>query len=139
MIIPLLFSSMGTTFHGSSPWPHISRAIRTRGPRHAAIAYLDQDAPNLLPLRAGDVLVVTAGVRVLSSPNLHANVIATGRWAVIGSANFSHSSTISDEAVVITDDPEVVAAVRTFIDGTDKITEVDQGSSTTPPPSQCHH
>jgi hypothetical protein len=111
---------MGTTSHGPSPWPHITRAIRTRGPRHAAIAYLGQDAPTLLPLRAGDVLVVNAsraavrahatspaalahyvaaGVRVLSSPNLHAGVIATRRWAVIGSAGASHSSTISNEAV----------------------------------------
>ena len=90
---------MGTTFHGPSPWPHITRAIRTRGPRRAAIAHLGQDAPTLLPLRAGDVLVVNAsraavrahltspvalaydvetGVRV-QSPNLHANVIATDR------------------------------------------------------------
>ncbi|MFF2028199.1 hypothetical protein ACFVW2_41335, partial [Streptomyces sp. NPDC058171] len=132
---------------GPSPWPHITRAIRTRGPRHAAIAYLGQDAPTLLPLRAGDVLVVNAsraavrahatspaalahyvaaGVRVLSSPNLHAGVIATARWAVIGSAGASHSSTISDEAVVVTDDPEVVAAVLAFIEGIDEITEVDQ-------------
>ena len=49
---------MGTTFHGPSPWPHITRAIRVRGPRHAAIAYLGEDAPTLLPLRAGDLLVV---------------------------------------------------------------------------------
>ncbi|MDH6286970.1 hypothetical protein M2275_001873 [Rhodococcus opacus] len=97
---------MATTFHGPSPWPHITRAIRTRGIRHAAIAHLGQDAPTLMPLRAGDVLVVNAsraavrahltspvalayyvdaGVRVLSSPNLHANVIATDRRAVIGS------------------------------------------------------
>ncbi|MFD6062712.1 phospholipase D-like domain-containing protein [Rhodococcus wratislaviensis] len=138
---------MGTTFHGPSPWPHITRAIRTRGPRHAAIAHLGQDAPTLLPLRAGDVLVVNAsraavrahatspialayyvdaGVRVLSSPNLHANVIATDRRAVIGSANASHSSTLADEAAVITDDPDIVAAVRRFIDDIDEITEVDQ-------------
>nr|WP_271209596.1 hypothetical protein [Rhodococcus wratislaviensis]GLK34235.1 hypothetical protein GCM10017611_10800 [Rhodococcus wratislaviensis] len=138
---------MGTTFHGPSPWPHITRAIRVRGPRRAAIAYLGEDAPTLLPLRAGDLLVVNAsraavrahvtspialayyveaGVRVLSSPNLHANVIATNRRAIIGSANASHSSTIADEAVVITDDPEVVAAAWTFIDGIDEITEVDQ-------------
>ncbi|WP_016880602.1 MULTISPECIES: hypothetical protein [unclassified Rhodococcus (in: high G+C Gram-positive bacteria)] len=138
---------MGTTFHGPSPWPYITRAIRTRGPRHAAIAHLGEDAPTLLPLRAGDVLVVNAsraavrahatspialthyvdaGVRVLSSPNLHANVIATSRRAVIGSANASYSSTIADEAVVITDDPDIVAAVRKFIDGIDEITEVDQ-------------
>jgi len=100
-----------------------------------------------LPFDVGDLLVVNAsraavrahltspialayyvdtGVRVLSSPNLHANVIATSRRAVIGSANASHSSTIADEAVVITDDPEVVAAARTFIDGIEEITEVDQ-------------
>ncbi len=109
---------MGTTFHGPSPWPHITRAIRTRGTRHAAIAHLGQDAPTLLPLRAGDVLVVNAsraavrahltspialayyldaGVRVLSSPHLHANFIATDRQAVIGSANASHSSAIAEE------------------------------------------
>ncbi|QQZ18878.1 MULTISPECIES: phosphatidylserine/phosphatidylglycerophosphate/cardiolipin synthase family protein [Rhodococcus] len=138
---------METTFHGPSPWPPITRAVRTRGPRRAAIAHLGQDAPTLLPLRAGDVLVVNAsraavrahltspvalayyldaGVRVLSSPNLHANVIASDRQAVIGSANASHSSTIADEAVVITDDPQVVAAVRKFIDGIEEITEVDQ-------------
>ncbi|QHE72787.1 hypothetical protein GFS60_06435 (plasmid) [Rhodococcus sp. WAY2] len=52
-------------------------------------------------------------------------MIVTGRWAVIGSANASHSSTTSDPGI-ITDDPEVVAAVRTFIDGTDEITEVDR-------------
>ncbi|MFC9557033.1 phospholipase D family protein [Rhodococcus sp. NPDC056960] len=138
---------MGTAFHGPSPWPHITRAIRTRGPRRAAIAHLGQDAPTLLPLRAGDVLVVNAsraavrahatspvalahyldaGVRVLSSPNLHANVIVTDRRAVIGSANASHSSTLAEEAVVITDDPDIVAAAGAFIDGLEVITEVDQ-------------
>ena len=141
---------MGTTFHGPSPWPHITRAIRTRGPRRAAVAHLGQDAPTLLPLRAGDVLVVNAsraavrahatspvalayyvdaGVRVLSSPNLHANVIATDRRAVIGSANASHSSTLAEEAVIITDDPDLVTAAAAFIDGIDgidEVTEIDQ-------------
>ena len=138
---------MGTTFHGPRPWPHLTRAIRTRGPRRAAIAHLGQDAPTLLPLRAGDVLVVNAsraavrahatspialayyldaGVRVLSSPNLHANVIATDRRAVIGSANASHSSTLAEEAAVITDDPDIVTSVRRFIDDIEEITEVDQ-------------
>nr|WP_236603559.1 phosphatidylserine/phosphatidylglycerophosphate/cardiolipin synthase family protein [Rhodococcus sp. WAY2] len=64
---------------------------------------------------------VDAGVRVLSSPNLHANVIATDRRAVIGSANASSSSTIADEAVAITDDPHIVAAARKFIDSIGKI------------------
>jgi hypothetical protein len=138
---------MGTTFHGPSPWPHITRAIRTRGARYAAIGYLGQDAPELLPLRAGDLLVVNAskaairahatspaaltyyverGVRVLSSPTLHAKVIVTNRWAVIGSANASENSTLADDAVIITDDPDIIASVRTFIDSLDEITEVDQ-------------
>ena len=62
----------------------------------------------------------------MPSPNLHANVIATDWRAVIGSANAPRSSTIADEAVVITDDPSVVASVRAFIDGIKEITEVDQ-------------
>ncbi len=41
---PVTVSSMGTTYHGPSPWPHITRAIRKRGPRHAAIAYVGNDA-----------------------------------------------------------------------------------------------
>ena len=144
---PATVCHMGTTFHGPSPWSHITRAIGTRGARCAAIAYVGQDAPNLLPLRAGDVLVVNAskaavrahatspaalayylgkGVRVLSSPTLHAKVIATNRRAVVGSANASENSTFADDAVIITDDPEVVASVRKFIDGIDEITEVDQ-------------
>lgn len=137
---------MGTTFHGPNPWPHITRAIRTRGPRHAAIAYLGQDSPELLPLRAGDVLVVNAskaavrahatspialahylgkGVRVLSSPSLHANAITTNRRAVIGSANATINSTYSDDAVIITDDPTIITSVRTFIDSLDDLTQVD--------------
>ena len=138
---------MGTTFHGPNPWPHITRAIRTRGARCAAIAYLGHDGPELLPLRAGDVLIVNAskaairahatspavlayyldkGVRVLSSPTLHAKVIVTNRLAVVGSANGSANSTHSDEAVIISDDPKIVADTRKFIDGIDEITEVDQ-------------
>ncbi|MBV6757451.1 phospholipase D family protein [Rhodococcus opacus] len=138
---------MGTTFHGPSPWPHITRAIRTRGARYAAIGYLGQDAPDLLPLRAGDILVVNAsraavkahatspaalahylnkGVRVLSCPTLHAKVIATTTRAVIGSANASENSTLADDGVVITDDPEIIASVRKFIDALTEITEVDQ-------------
>ncbi len=77
---------MGSTFHGSNPWPHSPK----RSARHAAIAYLDLNTPLLLPLRSGDVLVVNAGAAatralatspayylnkgaaVLSSPTLHA-------------------------------------------------------------------
>ncbi|GAA4475363.1 hypothetical protein GCM10023094_12730 [Rhodococcus olei] len=138
---------MGTTFHGPSPWPHITAALHTKGPRYAAIAYLGTDAPDLLPLRAGDLLIVNAaraavrahatsptalahfvakGVRVLSSPNLHANVITTTKQAIVGSASASRSSTLADEAVIITDDPETVASARTFIDNIDQTTVVDE-------------
>lgn len=66
-----------------------------------------------------------APVRVLSSPNLHAKVIVTDRRAVIGSANASQNSTVVDEAVIITDDPDLLAAAGKFIDDIDEITEVD--------------
>lgn len=140
-------TGMGTTFHGPCPWPHIATALRGPGPRHAAIAYLGNDAPNLLSLRASDVLIVNAsraalrahatsptalayyvdaGVRVLSSPNLYTGVIVTNKQAIVGPSSASHSSTIADEAVLITDDPDAVAAAHKFIDNLDEITEVDQ-------------
>lgn len=62
----------------------------------------------------------------MSSPTLHAKVIATNRRAVIGSANASENSTLADDAVIITDNPEVITSVRTFIDRIDEITEVDK-------------
>ncbi|MFF1946846.1 phospholipase D family protein [Rhodococcus qingshengii] len=138
---------MATTFHGPTPWPHITRAIRGQSPRYAAIAYLGHLAPELLPLRAGDLLIVNAstaairghatspavlayylnrGVRILSSPTLHAKVIVTDRRAVIGSANASENSTLTNEAVIITDDPKVVADSLAFIKSIDETTDVDQ-------------
>lgn len=138
---------VGTTFHGPNPWPYITAALRRRGPRHAAIAYLGIGAPDLLPLHAGDILIVNAaraavrahatsptalthfvekGVRVLSSPNLHANVITTAEQAIVGSASASRSSTLADEAVIITDDPKTVLAAGTFIESVDQITVVDE-------------
>lgn len=138
---------MGTSFHGPNPWPHITRAIRTRGPRYAAVPYLGHLAPELLPLRSGDLLVVNAstaairahatspvvlshylskGVRVLSSSALHAKVIVTNQRAVIGSANASENSIFSHEAVIISDDPQVVADSRAFINNIDETTTVDE-------------
>lgn len=61
----------------------------------------------------------------MSSPKLHAKVIATDRKAVIGSANASHNSTVIIEAVAITDDPDLITSVRKFIDEIDETTEVD--------------
>ncbi|SEC26858.1 hypothetical protein SAMN04490220_1211 [Rhodococcus jostii] len=90
---------MGTAFHGPSPWPHITRAIRTRGPRHAAIAHLGQDAPTLLPLRAGDVLVVNASrAAVRAHATLSTSRIpicaTTGTIAFPASAILSFSDTL---------------------------------------------
>lgn len=138
---------MGTSFHGPNPWPHITRAIRTRGPRYAAVPYLGHLAPELLPLRSGDLLIVNAstaairahatspavlahylskGVRILSSSTLHAKVIVTNQRAVIGSPNASENSTFTHEAVVISDDPQVVADSRAFINNIHETTAVDQ-------------
>ena len=85
---------------------------------HAALSQdgsgrLGQDAPELRSLRAGDVLdnasraavrahatlptalahYVDAGLLVLSSPNLHAHVIATSQRALIVTTNPSHRPT----------------------------------------------
>ena len=138
---------MGTSFHGPNPWPHITRAIRTRGPRYAAVPYLGHLAPELLPLRSGDLLIVNAstaairahatspvvlshylskGVRILSSSALHAKVIVTNQRAVIGSANASENSVFTHEAVIISDDPQVVADSHAFIKNIDETTVVDQ-------------
>lgn len=138
---------MGASFHGPNPWPHITRAIRTRGPRYAAVPYLGHLAPELLPLRSGDLLIVNAstaairahatspavlahylskGVRILSSSTLHAKVIVTNQRAVIGSPNASENSTFTHEAVVISDDPQVVADSHAFINNIDETTAVDQ-------------
>lgn len=56
------------------------------------------------------------GVEVYSLAQLHAKVITTADYAVIGSANASANSEMSDEAVVITDQKSVVREARSFID-----------------------
>jgi hypothetical protein len=135
-----------TTVAAGRPWAAITEVCRKKGPRVAAVAYLGNDAPRLLPLQRGDVLVVNAsdqallchatspdalqafvdaGVAVSSSPSLHAKVLATATHAVIGSANASASSTRLDEAVVITDSRAAVNAVRRFVRSLDDTTAVD--------------
>jgi hypothetical protein len=129
-----------TTFKGGAVWDAITTACHTRGPRVAAIAYVSTAAPALVPLKRGDILVCNAGdeallthatspvalaefidrgVEVWSSPRLHAKVVATATHAVIGSANASDSSTTREEAVVVTTDRAVRAAVHRFVDDLD--------------------
>lgn len=129
---------MSTELVAGSPWPAIRRVCRSRGPRSAAVAYVGSDAPDLLRLRRGDVLVVNAGrsallahatdpealaaylaggVRVYSHTRLHAKVVATSSWAVVGSANASRNSTTLVEAAIVSDDPGIVADVHGFVEG----------------------
>jgi hypothetical protein len=104
----------------------------------AAIAYLGWQAPQLLPLKKGDVLVVNASdaallthstspealrayvddsVHVFSVPNLHAKVLVTATKAVIGSANASTHSGELEETIAVTDEPAARKALLDFIRG----------------------
>ncbi|WP_255025004.1 phosphatidylserine/phosphatidylglycerophosphate/cardiolipin synthase family protein [Rhodococcus sp. GA1] len=137
---------MGTTLHAPHPWPHITATLRGPGPHRVAIAYLDHTAPDLLPLRAGDQLIVNAarpavrahatsptvlahflnaGVRVLSTPNLHTGLILTGETVIVGPASASISSTVADETALITDDPDAIAAAHAFLDDLEDTVVVD--------------
>ncbi|WP_345149732.1 phospholipase D family protein [Arthrobacter ginkgonis] len=127
---------MSLTFHGGQVWSEIKDLVAGAGEIHAAIAFLGQDAPDRLPLKSGDVLVVNAdkravashatnpfsiekfiqrGVAVYSSPMLHAKVIATDKHAIIGSANASQHSEDSSEAIVVTDNKTVIKQVQDFV------------------------
>ncbi|MGU3587462.1 phosphatidylserine/phosphatidylglycerophosphate/cardiolipin synthase family protein [Rhodococcus sp. C26F] len=138
---------MGTTLHAPHPWPHITATLRGPGPHRVAIAYLDHTAPDLLPLRAGDQLIVNAarpavrahvtsptalahfldaGVRVLSTPNLHTGLILTSDRVIVGPASASISSTVADETALITDDPDAIAAAHAFLDGLEDTVVVDE-------------
>lgn len=124
-------------FEAGKPWLAITKALRSAGPRYAAVAYVAHGADELLPLKAGDVLIANIGdsamgsrstspavvrrflergVDVYSWDRLHAKVMATTRLAIIGSANAStNSATNVDEAVVITDDQATIEQVRSFV------------------------
>ncbi|MDJ0104961.1 hypothetical protein QM646_00950 [Rhodococcus erythropolis] len=140
---------MAYKFVGPQAWREITATVRKKGPRSAAVAFLGSKAPILIPLTRGDVLVCNAsdsalrsrstnpdaiadylslGVEVWSSAALHAKVIATSKWAVIGSANAStRSANHAHEAAVITDDAHMLATVVDFIDDMkdEQLTETD--------------
>lgn len=127
---------MSMIFHSNSVWPRITEIVAQSNRTYAAISFLGEDAPDRLPLRQGDTLLVNAnpsnissgatnpyaierfldsGVKVFSSPSLHAKVISTGTHAVIGSANASASSASSTEAIIITDEQSIRNDVRKFV------------------------
>ncbi len=120
------------------------RTVTWPGPVRAAIAYVGREAPELLPLGAGDTLVLDGsdeslaggttnpaalqvlfdrGVILVSVARLHAKLIVAGseaageRKTLVGSANASERSrTALREASLLTDDVEVAAQADLQID-----------------------
>jgi hypothetical protein len=98
-----------------NPWNKIRTDLVSgrRGPVIAVVGYIGVDAPNVMPLRAGDSLVCDAspsaiksrltstkalldydrkGVAIYSLEDLHAKVIASRNFAWVGSTNASVNS-----------------------------------------------
>ena len=121
-----------------SPWKAItSAARRSRQPSHVAVAYLGQSGDTLLPLVANSMLVVDAslstvrggitypgallklrrrGVRIFTSPLLHAKVFAFDGVGFVGSTNAStRSRDRLSEAVVRVKDAPTLADIRNYV------------------------
>ena len=133
-----------------SPWAAISSAARrSKQPSHVAVAYIGQRGDTLLPLVADSRLVVDAslssvrggithpgallklrklGVRIFSSPLLHAKVFAFDSVGFVGSTNAStRSRDHLSEAVVRVKDVPTLADIRNYVDGlaVDELTKSD--------------
>lgn len=100
------------------------------------MAFLGAEAPDILPMKRGDTLVVNAsdsavrsrstspdaittylshGVLVYTESELHAKVIVMSSWAAVGSANASlRSRDRMIEAVVVTDDKTIITSALTL-------------------------
>lgn len=121
----------------SQLWDELDARVRPAKKVRAAVAYLGTGASKLLPLRAGDELVVDMslrtvragatdprevrillrrGVRVFTRSVLHAKFIVLDQVVIAGSSNISkHARDVLDEAAILSDDSSVVArAVTTF-------------------------
>lgn len=125
-----------TTFLASNIWHEIGAAVKT-GIGHAAIAYIGKDAPRLLPLGKGSVLVCDAslkavkggltnpyalgefikrGVKVYSVGRLHAKVVAFPKVVFVGSMNAStRSAVVLQEAAIQSSDPATIAAAKAWV------------------------
>lgn len=124
---------MGTKMHGLHPWDELTRVSKLQGPRYAAFAFIGADAPDMLALEEGDVLVCNAsegairngatnplalrkfldrGVQLYSCGTLHAKILAVRNSAAVGSANASRSSSLSLEAVVVSNEREFISDAR---------------------------
>lgn len=119
-------------------WPRINESVRSQSKQViAAVAYVGIDAPDLLPLRRGDLLVCNAskaaikqgstsalalekfssrGVLIFSQPRLHGKVVCLSKRAFVGSANVSsRSKNDLYEAVIETTNKKLVASARKFV------------------------
>ncbi len=130
---------MATRFFGDAkPWVRITKRVKeTKGRVVAAIAYVARDAPDLLPLKEGDILVcdaedasIKAGrtsaealwkyhkrrVTIYKHRGLHAKVVVLPRAAFVGSANASFTSRHArDEAILETTESGAVQDARDFV------------------------
>lgn len=119
-------------------WPSITSAAKDSC-CHVAVAYVGRNAPELLPLKKGSILVcdfsrsalergltnpdairayLKAGVEVHSWENLHAKVFSFGDVAYVGSCNASYNSAnVLTEAAVRVTDPKTVNDVSRFVLG----------------------
>ncbi len=134
----LMYKTAMNRFIGDKPWSQITALAKQSPHTCVAVPYLHGEANRILPLKRGDVLKVNImscqvnpdellkyqqkGVRLYTSPFLHAKVFVFGKTAIIGSTNVSYSSENKlTEAVVATTDKAVVAAARKFIDELDSL------------------
>lgn len=130
---------MAELFAGRTVWPAIRRAGRISGVRHIAVAYLGRDAPDLLPLRAGDTLVVDLSentvrngstnveaaarllkrrVRLFTAPYLHAKLFVFDNVVLVGSSNASaHSADTLLEAAARISSAAIARTARQFVNG----------------------
>lgn len=115
--------------NGPTLWSRITNRIHSSGKVRAAIAYVGKGSAKLLPLKRGDVLVVDVslkaaaqgvtdpreiaklvkrGVQVFNRSNLHAKVVVTDSYVIVGSANAStNSASVLDEASVESTDRDL--------------------------------
>ena len=144
---------MGTKVHGLHPWDELTRVSKLQGPRYAAFAFIGSDAPDMLALEEGDVLVCNAsegairngvtnpqalrefsdrGVQLYSCASLHAKILAVRNSAAVGSANASRSSRLSLESVVVSNEREFISDARTLVkEAIEAGTEIDEEYLTT--------
>ena len=126
------------------PWADITETLsKARSKTYCAVRYIGINAPKILVLKAGDVLVCDAsdatvksgstypeslleyaknGVTILSISGLHAKVIVSGSTAWIGSMNASDSSTKLNEAAVRLENKMTVQAALKFVTDFKKLT-----------------